>query len=92
MDSQVKDFKDEVRADITRLETTVDSQVKDFKDEVRADITRLETTMNAQVKELRDEMRAMAARVSNSELEQARLNGINSILGEQTHTHEVSGD
>ncbi len=54
--------------------------------------TRLEAKVDAQGSELRDEIRAMSERVSNSELEQARLNGVNSVLASQTHTHDTPGN
>ena len=34
----------------------------------------------------------MMARPSEAELEQARLNGVNSVLSLQTHTHDTPGD
>ena len=42
--------------------------------------SRLEAKIDTYGRELRDEMRAMSARVSNSELEQTWLNGVNSVL------------
>ena len=38
--------------------------------------------------ELRAEVRAQGSRISESEREQARLEGVNSVLQQQTHTHE----
>ena len=54
--------------------------------------TRLEAKMDAQGKELRAEIETQGKRVSQSELEQARLNGVNSVLLQQTHTHQNVGD
>ena len=53
---------------------------------------RLETKVESQGKELRDEMREQGRRVSQAELDQARLNGVNSVLLRHTHTHEGTGD
>ena len=53
---------------------------------------RLENAIDAQGKELRDEMKEQGARVSQAELDQARLNGVNSVLLRHTHTHENLGD
>ena len=48
--------------------------------------------MENHVKELKAEIAVQGRRVSDSELEQARLNGINSVLTSQTHTHEYTAD
>ena len=54
---------------------------------------RLEAKIDAQGKELRDEIKEQGARVSQSELDQARLNGVNSVLLRHTHNHEgLEGD
>ena len=44
--------------------------------------------MEEQAKELRAEMNEQGIRVSQSALEQARLNGVNSVLVRQIHTNE----
>ena len=49
---------------------------------------RLETKIETQGKELRDEIKEQGKRVSQSELDQARINGVNSVLLRHTHTHE----
>lgn len=57
----------------------------------------------AEVRELRAEVREVRAevvdqgnrlseRISESEREQARLEGVNSVLQQQTHTHEAADD
>ncbi|MCY3638577.1 MAG: hypothetical protein OXG80_05710 [Chloroflexi bacterium] len=55
------------------LEAKIDAQGKDIE---------------AQGKELRAEIIAQGQRVSDAELEQARLNGVNSVLTQFAHTHE----
>ena len=45
----------------------------------------LETKLEAKIEE-------QGRRVSDSQLEQARLSGVNSVLAGQTHTHETLGD
>ena len=54
--------------------------------------SRLEAKIDAQGKELRDEIREQGRRVSQAELDQARINGVNSVLLQQTHTHEAPGE
>ena len=62
---------------IDRLEDKIDTQGR----ELRAEIEK-------QGKELRAEIEAQGQRVSQSELDQARLNGVNSVLVQHIHTHE----
>ena len=59
------------------LEAKIDTQGKELRDEIRAQGTRIE---------------AQGARVSQAELDQARINGVNSVILRQTHTHEATGD
>ncbi len=44
--------------------------------------------LSAEIREQSGEIRAHGRRVSDLELEQARLNGVNSVLANQFHTHE----
>ena len=54
--------------------------------------SRLETKIETQGKELRAEIIEQGRRVSQAELDQARINGVNSVLLQQTHTHESTGN
>lgn len=56
-------------------------------DRLDARIDRLEAKIEQQGDRLYAEIREMGRRVSDSELEQARLNGVNSVLANQVHTH-----
>ena len=56
-------------------------------DRLDARIDRLEAKIEQQGDRLSAEIREMGRRVSDSELEQARLNGVNSVLANQAHTH-----
>ena len=61
--------------------------------QINSQSNRLEAKIDAQGKELRDEIKEQGARVSQSELDQARLNGVNSVLLRHTHNHEgLEGD
>lgn len=53
---------------------------------------RLEDAIDTQGKELRAEMKEQGTRVSQAELDQARLSGVNSVLLRHTHIHESLGD
>ena len=78
-----------------RLETKIDDLGKELRAEMQAqgkeltdEIEELRTDMETQGRELRAEIKEQGRRVSDSELEQARLSGVNSVLLAQTHTHE----
>ena len=60
--------------------------------QINSQSSRLETKMEEQGKELRAEIVEQGRRVSQSELDQARMNGVNSVLLRHTHTHETLGD
>ncbi len=71
----------QINSQSSRLETKMEEQGK----ELRAEIA-------GQGKELRAEIVEQGRRVSQSELDQARMNGVNSVLLRHTHTHETLGD
>ena len=56
--------------------------------QINSQSSRLETKID----ELKEEIETQGKRVSDSELEQARLDGVNSVLLNQTHTHESMAD
>ena len=53
---------------------------------------RFDAGLQAQGERLGAEIRAQGQRVSDLELEQARLNGVNSVVISQAHTHETLAD
>ena len=59
--------------------------------QINSQSSRLEIKIETQGKELRDEIIEQGKRVSQAELDQARINGVNSVLLQQTHTHEAPG-
>ena len=67
--------------------------------QINSQSSRLEIKIEAQGRELRNEIReqgakieAQGTRVSQAELDQARINGVNSVLLQQAHTHEAPGE
>ena len=54
--------------------------------------SRLEARMDRFEDRIEEKIEVMGRRVTDSELEQARLNGVNSVLAGQTHTHQTTGD
>ena len=65
---------------IFALMRQMNSQNSRLEAKIDTEVGRLEAKIDTYGRELRDEIRAMSERVSNSELEQARLNGVNSVL------------
>ena len=69
---------------IDRLEDKIDTQGR----ELRAEIETQGKELRAEIEAQGQRMEAQGQRVSQSELEQARLNGVNSVLIQHIHTHE----
>ena len=65
----------------------IDRVENDLRAEIRAQGDRFEQRHN----ELRADIRDQGSRLSESEREQARLEGVNSVLLRHTHTHEPHG-
>ena len=47
--------------------------------------------MRNEIREMKAEIQAAAVRVSDAELEQARMRGVMSVIQPQAHTHESTG-
>ena len=89
MNSQSSRLEAKIDAQGKELRALIDTQSKD----IDAQGKELEAKIDTQGRELRAEIIAQGRRVSESELEQARLNGINSVLTQFAHTHEAqAGD
>ena len=105
MQAQGKELEAKIEAQGKELEAKIDVQGKDMQaqgkgleakleaqgKDMQAQGKELEAKIEAQGKELRAEVIEQGRRVSQSELEQARLNGVNSVLLQQTHTHDNLG-
>ena len=63
----------------------------ELRAEIRAQGDRFEQRHNELRAELRADIQGMSSRISESEREQARLEGVNSVLLRHTHTHEPHG-
>ena len=80
---------EEMNAQGKELEAKIDAQGKDMI----AQGKELDAKIDAQGRELREEIIAQGQRVSDAELENARLNGVNSVLTRLAHTHDAqAGD
>ncbi|MYA61876.1 MAG: hypothetical protein F4X94_04815 [Dehalococcoidia bacterium] len=71
----------QINSQSSRLETKIDDLGRELRGEIEA-----------QGRELRGEIEAQGKRVSDSELEQARLNGVNSVVVNQAHSHQSMAD
>ena len=71
----------QINSQSSRLESKIEEQGRELRAEIET-----------QGRELRAEIETQGRRVSASELEQARLDGVNSVLANQTHTHESLAD
>ena len=100
INAQGKELRSIIDARGKELEAQIDTQGKELRTEIIAQGKELESKIDAQSedidaqgKELRAEIIAQGRRVSDAELENARLNGVNSVLTQFAHTHEAqAGD
>ena len=72
-------------ARIEKLDAKLDTKIEAQGDRLDAKIDGFSTEIRAEIKE-------QGKRVSDSELEQARLNGVNSVLVNHIHTHNDRSD
>ena len=79
-------------AKIDRVEAKLEAEMKQQGETLRAEMKEQGARLEAGMQELRAEVRQAAQRVSDAELEQARLNGVNSVLTAHSHTHESAAD
>ena len=77
----------------------VRAELREFRAEMRElgqRISDAERELRAEMREQRAEMREQgerqSQRISDAEREQARLEGVNSVLLRHTHTHEFAAD
>lgn len=84
LEAKIDAQSEDIEAQGKELRTLIDAQGK----ELEAKIDAQGKDIDAQGKELRAEIIAQGQRVSDAELEQARLNGVNSVLTRFAHTHE----
>lgn len=89
---QGRELRVELEAHVRELRAEIETQGKELRTEMQTQGRELRAEIETRSNRLEDEIRLQGQRVSNSELEQARLNGINSVLVGQTHTHESLAD
>ena len=78
--SETKEQGKTLRAEINHQGKTLRAEMKEQGETLRAEMREWGTGLEAQMQELRAEVRLAGQRVSDAELEQARLNGVNSVL------------
>ena len=76
----------------TSVSNRFDAGLQDQGERLGAEIRAQGERLEAQGERLEAEIRAQGQRVSDVELEQARLNGVNSVVIDQAHTHEALAD
>ena len=73
-----------------RLENRMDAQIQRSEDNTRALMQQTERNHREDIRRLDAMAQVLGQRLSDSEREQARLEGVNSVLQQQTHQHEPS--
>ena len=93
LETKIDEQGKELREKIDEQGKDMNAQGKELETQIDTQGKELETQIDTQGKELRAEIIAQGQRVSDAELEQARLNGVNSVLTRLVHTHEAhAGD
>ena len=92
LESEIKDQGETLRAEMKEQGEILRAEMREGDARLQAQIQEQGARLEAQIQELRAEVRQAGQRVSDAELEQARLNGVNSVLTGQTHTHESAAD
>ena len=85
IDAQGQRFEDKLDAQAQRLE----AQMQRMEANTNAQVQRMEANANAQMQRMDANANILGQRLSESEREQARLEGVNSVLRRQAHTHEA---
>ena len=82
----------EARMDVQvqNLDSRIDARIQRAEVNTNAHIQRLDANANAQIERLDATANVLAQRLSENEREQARLEGVNSVLRHQMHQHEPS--
>ena len=70
-----------------RLEEQIDAQGKELNAKIDAQGRELNAKIDAQGQRLEEKIDSLGHRLSESEREQARLEGVNSVLRQQSHSH-----
>ena len=73
-----------------RLEGRMDAQIQRSEDNTRALMQQTEQNHREDIRRLDAMAQVLGQRLSDSEREQARLEGVNSVLQQQAHQHEPS--
>ena len=84
---------DSLRSEIRDTSSELRSEISDAKSELRSEISDAKSELRIEISDAKSEVREIGNRVSEVELEQARIEGANRILSEvlkqQSHTHEA---
>ena len=100
---QIRSQRGQLETQIEELDTKLSSEIREqtgeLRQELREQTGEFRQELREQARELRDEIRGLDTkfsgeikeqgnRVTEAMLEQARLDGVNSVLLYQSHTHE----
>ncbi len=92
LESKIDDLGRELRAEIETQGRELRAEMESQGRELRAEMESQGRELRAEIESQGERIEAQGKRVSDSELEQARLNGVNSVLANQTHTHQGIAD
>ncbi len=82
----------QVRSQSSRVESKTETQGEDLRSAIETQGKELRAEMRELRRELRADIETHGKRVSEVELEQARLDGVNSVMMNQTYIHQSAAD
>ncbi len=95
-DSKLDKLDDKIEAQGKELEGKIEAQGKELEDKIEDKTEALSKELGAKIEALTTETRDMAERYSRKitdvEIEQARLNAVNEIMLDDRHTHNRADD
>ena len=90
MDAQIQRSEERTREQMQRSEESFREQMQRSEANATAQLEQSEQNHREDIRRLDAMAQVLGQRLSDSEREQARLEGVNSVLQQQTHQHEPS--
>ena len=77
---------------LDRLDAKIEAQGKEFEVKIETQGKELSAKIEAQIAEIREMGERFSRKITDVEIEQARLNAINEIMLDDRHTHNRADD
>ena len=91
-DTKLDNLNDKIETQGKELEGKIETQGKELSSKIETQGKELEDKIEAQTSEIRDMGERFSRKVTDVEIEQARLNAVNEIILDDRHTHHRADD